>query len=412
MFPNVIHPVESHLINLLYMHQWVLWWFSPKVEAEIKCSFCESFVIVSQEVLIRKLTKRCSSRLWSRGSITFQAGSTPIYIKQQSFRQSGFGWGFLTGLFIDGSVKLLSPCFCPPPFFPYTYAITLLYYPSTALLWLVVDRYTPKYVANAMKEGIKQREGQIFMPILHCWSTHHFYDSSVMNAIGVQQQNRFSVHSNNWNKGGDVPYSRSLFLSFPMVSFKKRLLFRSKLLEESDVLSYHFKEQCKLQQQINSTLPSSKSLHDRPSVRVKANGVIVLHKHHHTSLPLDWVPTIISENYHSDEDDESEDDGLHGDNEIVPSLIQDSDSVVSFLGTDEISPDPFLSAPPRRQPYSLARKYHSQPILPRSPVDLPRKAGTAQVLMEDMKHLQQEGWWIEKQYQQLLYNRMKWLLWQ
>ncbi|KAI8336578.1 hypothetical protein BC941DRAFT_471118 [Chlamydoabsidia padenii] len=192
-----------------------------------------------------------------------------------------------------------------------------------------------------------------------------------------------------------------------MVQLRKRL-FRSKrtVNNDNDILSYHFKEQCKLQQQINTTIPSSKSLHDQPSVRVKANGVIVVKKYHPTYLPLDWVPIIISQQVDDQmEEEDNEDDDFSSD-----------DSGTSFMQNSNAEwADAFLSAPPRRNRASdLSKKYHSHPILHQpqphflrcTSLPLMESLPTNQayqwkvrLLIEDMKRLQKEGWRIKKEYQ-------------
>ncbi|CAO3576055.1 unnamed protein product [Absidia cylindrospora] len=104
-----------------------------------------------------------------------------------------------------------------------------------------------------------------------------------------------------------------------------------------DILSYHFKEQCKLLRKINTTMPNARSLHDQPSVRVKANGAIVLHPSYHTSsISLDWTPSIVSNNYDDDDDDDDQEENNNDDD--------DDDASIATLA--------FLAAAPLRRPSS------------------------------------------------------------
>ncbi|ORZ12022.1 hypothetical protein BCR42DRAFT_421078 [Absidia repens] len=116
-----------------------------------------------------------------------------------------------------------------------------------------------------------------------------------------------------------------------------RRFFQSSRMDCHDILSYHFKEQCKLLRKINTTMPNARSLHDQPSVRVKANGAIVLHPSYHTSsISLDWTPAIVSNNYDDNDDDDQEEGDKDNNN--------DDDASIATLV--------FLTAAPLRRPSS------------------------------------------------------------
>ncbi|ORZ15837.1 hypothetical protein BCR42DRAFT_416001 [Absidia repens] len=157
-------------------------------------------------------------------------------------------------------------------------------------------------------------------------------------------------------------------------------LFQSKTVEDNDLLSYHFKEQCKVQRRINATMPHLKSLHDQPSVRVKANGAIVLNRyhHHHTSIPSDWVPTVVSCIKDEDIDGDYAYDGPNND-------FENSVSEFSTISSSQS----FLSATPLRKRASSTSSSYDYHFPYERKLD---------ILLEEMEDVQQEGARMKKNY--------------
>ncbi|CAO3600505.1 unnamed protein product [Absidia cylindrospora] len=156
-------------------------------------------------------------------------------------------------------------------------------------------------------------------------------------------------------------------------------LFQSKTVHDNDLLSYHFKEQCKIQRRINATMPHLKSLHDQPSVRVKANGAIVLNRYqHHTSIPSDWVPTVVSCIKDEDIDDDYDDNGSNNG-------LENSISEYSTISSSQS----FLSAAPLRKRASSTSSSYGYHFPYERKLD---------ILLEEMEDVQQEGARMKKNY--------------
>ncbi|KAI8332581.1 hypothetical protein BC941DRAFT_435941 [Chlamydoabsidia padenii] len=161
------------------------------------------------------------------------------------------------------------------------------------------------------------------------------------------------------------------------MKFSKKLL-QSKTVEDNDVLSYHFKEQCKIQRRINATMPHLRSLHTQPSVCVKANGAIVLKKNHHAAIPSDWIS--------SDEEEEEEEETICGfsisDTSTHKRFSREvsSPSIFRSSSLPTVLPQPFDN---NENPYKLSYE---------------QKIG---ILLEEMDDVQREGMRMKEQYHAL-----------
>lgn len=178
------------------------------------------------------------------------------------------------------------------------------------------------------------------------------------------------------------------------MKFNKRRLFQSKTVEDNDVLSHHFKEQCELQRKINATMPHLRSHHhqNQPFVCIKANGAIVFNRSHHTSIPSEW----------KDESDEEERICAATNSDDLPSNGSSS-SLSSFSSLADFSnqmPDTHLTRS-TSLPSTLPHKPPSSPVKGHTEayqLTYEQKIG---ILLEEMADVQQESFCIKKKCQAL-----------
>lgn len=187
----------------------------------------------------------------------------------------------------------------------------------------------------------------------------------------------------------------SLFLVFSfhvIMKFSKKRLFQSKTVEDNDVLSHHFKEQCELQRRINATMPHLRSRHhqNQPFVCIKANGAIVFNRSHHTSIPSEWK---------DDEGDEEETIGTGSNPDDLPSngssSLSSFESLADFstqFSDSHLSRSTSLPSVLPRKLSSSSPKFHTETYQ----LTYEQKIG---ILLEEMDDVQQESFCMKKKCQ-------------